>query len=91
MGSPFSGGRDSNADPSNRFDATSTVSDDHLGSFQDSFEPPTGANLAEQDYRETGSGVVPNTAYTPVESAEPAEKPGDKGYPTPRPGGFVNL
>jgi hypothetical protein len=92
MSSPYSGGRDSNADPSNRFDATSTVSDDHLGSFQDSFAPPTGANLAEKDYRDTptgGTGSIPNPTDHITERQDTPMAPGEYGYPTPRPGGFV--
>lgn len=90
MGSPFDVGRDSNAASSNQFSDTSTVSDSHVGSFQDAFSPPSD-NLAERDYRETGTGVVPNPTESPTPHGVPAEKPGEFGYPTPRPGGSINL
>lgn len=90
MNSPFDVGRDSNAAASNAFDETDTVSDSHLGAFQSAFQPVTD-QLSEQDYRASehggsGAGFEDVTPHT-----QSPEKPGEFGYPTPRPGGFVNL
>ncbi len=91
MSTPYDAGRDSNMGGGNFFDAEPDVSDAHLGAFQDSFAPPTGANLAERDYRDSdsGPGSAPNPTDVITARAEPPMKPGEYGYPTPRPGGFV--
>lgn len=88
MSSPFDAGRDSNAATGNAFDAEDDVADAHLGAFQASFAPPTD-RLAEQDYRMPQDGGSGFESVTPQH--EPAQQPGDSGYPTPKPGGFVNL
>lgn len=90
MSSPYEDGRDSNAATSNRFDAAPEVADAHRGAFAASFAPPSD-NLAEQDYRSTGDGVVPNPTDNAVPHGVHATPPSDVGYPTPRPGGAVNL
>lgn len=83
MGSPFDAGRDSTAATSNQFADAPEVADSHRDAFAASFEPPSD-RLAEEDYRsaEHGGGSGDNTA---------AQGSGEFGYPTPRPGGHVNL
>lgn len=88
MGSPFDTGRDSNAASGNAFDQYAEVPDSHLGAFQAAFQPVTD-QLSEQDYRTPEHGGSGFEDVTPHIQAP--EKPGEFGYPTPRPGGFVNL
>lgn len=88
MSSPFDSGRDSNAASGNAFDAEADVSDSHLGAFQQSFRPPSD-QLSEQDYRDTEHGGSGFETVTPQH--EPQQAPSEFGYPTPKPGGFVNL
>jgi hypothetical protein len=90
MSSPFDVGRDSNAANSNAFSDTDSVADSHQGAFQAAFAPPPD-ELAEHDYRsaEHVGSADPSPDATPYQV--PAAKSGDKGYPTPRPGGFINL
>lgn len=89
MSSPFDASRDSLG---GSFDMGTQpdLADSDVGAFRDAFKPPTD-QLSEEDYRGSehgGSGA----GFEPVTPQhEPAQAPGDFGYPTPKPGGFVNL
>jgi hypothetical protein len=92
MGSPFDAGRDDNVGSGNAFDqGDPDIVDSHADVFRASFAPPAD-ELSEEDYRSTEhGGSVPDPTESPVPHQEPPEKPGEFGYPTARPGGFINL
>ncbi len=90
MGSPFDASRDSNAASGTAFDQYAEVPESHLGAFQAAFTPPAD-QLSEQDYRSTEHGGSGAGFEDVTPHVEAPEQPGEFGYPTPKPGGFVNL
>lgn len=86
-------GRDSNGAGEGAFAFNPDVADSHQAAFAESFAPPTD-QLSEQDYRPAemgGTSQIPDLTDDITVGQQPPMKPGDKAYPTPRPGGFVNL